>query len=61
MSVDAALFPEDHQMGWGAVLRNHTGALILSGSEGIDGLGSPELAQGLAIRPLGVSAMRYGV
>jgi hypothetical protein len=52
MNVDAALFPDDHRMGWGAVLRDHNGAFILSVSEGLPGFPTPELAEGFAIRAL---------
>jgi ribonuclease HI len=50
MNVNAALFPDDHRMGWGAVLRDHNGAFILSVSEGVPGFPTPELAEGFAIR-----------
>ena len=50
MCVDAALFPLLRRMGWGAVLRDHDGKVILSCSESLDGCPSPELAESLAVR-----------
>jgi hypothetical protein len=38
MNVDAALFPNEHHIGWGAVLHDRTRAFILSCSEGLSGL-----------------------
>jgi ribonuclease HI len=50
VNVDAALFPAEQRMGWGAVFRNHDGAFVLSCSEGLNGFPAPELAEALAVR-----------
>jgi hypothetical protein len=50
VNVDAALFPADKRMGWGAVVRDHHGTLKLTATEGIDGISTPEMAEALAIR-----------
>jgi ribonuclease HI len=50
INVDAALFPNEHRIGWDAVLRDHTGAFISSCSEGLSDFHDPEIAEGLAIR-----------
>jgi hypothetical protein len=44
VNVDAALFPAERRMGWGAVFRDHKGAFILSCSEGFTGFPTPEMA-----------------
>ena len=50
VNVDAAIFPAEHRMGWGAVIRDHLGALKLACSEGLAGITSPEIAEAVAIR-----------
>jgi ribonuclease HI len=50
VNVDAALFPTERRMGWGAVFRDHCGAFILSCSEGLTGFPTLEMAEALAIR-----------
>ncbi|KAM0846858.1 hypothetical protein ACQ4PT_055376 [Festuca glaucescens] len=50
VNVDAALFPPEQRMGWGAVFRNHAGEFLLSCSEGLHGLPPPELAEAIAVR-----------
>jgi ribonuclease HI len=50
LNVDAALFPAEKRMGWGAVLRDHTGTFLFSCAEGLDGLPVPELAEAIAAR-----------
>jgi hypothetical protein len=37
-------------MGWGAVVRDHHGAFVLSCSEGLAGLPVPEMAEAVAVR-----------
>jgi ribonuclease HI len=50
INIDAALFPSESRMGWGVVARDHTGAFILSYSEGSEGMPMPEVAEALAVR-----------
>jgi ribonuclease HI len=50
INVDAALFPSESRMGWGVVARDHTGAFILSCSEGSEVMPMPEVAEALAVR-----------
>jgi hypothetical protein len=50
INVDAALFPEDHRMGGGIVLRDHMGRFILSVSEGFNVFPAPELAEAMVAR-----------
>jgi hypothetical protein len=50
VNVDASFFHTEQRMGWGAVIRDHTGALKLACHEGIDGVYSPELAEALAVQ-----------
>jgi ribonuclease HI len=58
--VDAALFPDGSRMGWGAVIRDHTGVVKLSASEGIDCITSPEVAEALAIHSALSIAFHHG-
>jgi hypothetical protein len=60
MQVDAALFPPERRMGWGAVLRDHNGGFILCYNDGIDEFPSLELAEGLAIRRVLVVLKEHG-
>ena len=60
MHVDAALFPTEGRMGWGAVLRDHQGAFILSCSEGLMEFPDPEVAKGLAIRQASTTLRDHG-
>jgi ribonuclease HI len=48
VNVDAALFPTEQRMGWGAILRDHNGRFILCVREGLPGLPIPELAEAIA-------------
>jgi hypothetical protein len=50
VNVDAAIFLTEHQMGWGAVVRDHTGSILLACNEGVDGITAPELAEAIAVR-----------
>jgi ribonuclease HI len=50
VNVDAALFPAEQRMGWGAVVRDHNGAFLLSCIEGLAGLPVPEIAEVVAVR-----------
>jgi ribonuclease HI len=61
INVDAALFPQENRMGCGIVLRNHDGDFILSVSEGLAGLPSPEMAEALAARQALVISRDHGV
>jgi ribonuclease HI len=40
--VDAALFPNENRMGWGAVIRDHLGNFVLAASEGLQRCPAPE-------------------
>jgi ribonuclease HI len=60
VNVDAAIFAADHRMGWGAVVRDHSGLLKLACSEGIPGIVSPEIAEATAIRRALVVAKDHG-
>jgi hypothetical protein len=42
-NVDATLFPSEQLIGWGAVLRDHIDAFILSCSEGFSDFHDPEV------------------
>uniref|UniRef100_A0ACD5VMN9 Uncharacterized protein n=1 Tax=Avena sativa TaxID=4498 RepID=A0ACD5VMN9_AVESA len=37
-------------MGWGAVVRDHTGSLLFACNEGVEGITAPELAEAIAVR-----------
>ncbi|XP_071678387.1 uncharacterized protein [Lolium perenne] len=50
INVDAALFPGERRMGYGVVLRDHNGTIILYVSEGLGGMPQPEMAEALAVR-----------
>jgi hypothetical protein len=55
VNVNAAIFKQENQMGWGAVVRDH-GGLKLACNESINDILSPELAEATAIqRALSVS------
>jgi hypothetical protein len=41
MNMDAALFPDERRMGWGVVLRDHTGVFIHFCCEGLPELPAP--------------------
>jgi hypothetical protein len=60
VNVDAALFTDDNQMGWGAVGRDHRGTLKFPISEGITGISSPEVAEAIAIRTALTFALNNG-
>jgi ribonuclease HI len=61
INVDAALFPEEHRMGCGAVLRDHNGTFILSVSEGLGGMPLAEMAEALAVRRALTISRAHGV
>ena len=50
VDVDAEIFQNDHRMGWGAVVRDHTGSCVLACNGGAHGILSPELAEAMAVR-----------
>jgi hypothetical protein len=47
--------------GWGAVLRNHSGAFVLCAREGLEVFPTPELAEALAVRRALMVAKDHGV
>jgi hypothetical protein len=49
VNVDAAIFPADQRIGWGAVVRDHTGAFLLSCRENLAGLPAPKMAEAVAV------------
>jgi hypothetical protein len=48
VNVDAALFPGENRMGWGAAVCDHTSKLLCACSEGLEGMPALELAEALA-------------
>jgi ribonuclease HI len=56
INVDTALFSAERCMGWGAVLRDHSGTFMLAAQERLACFPPPELAEALAVcRALTVS------
>jgi hypothetical protein len=49
VNVDAAIFAAERHMRWGAVVRDHVGALKLACKEDIDDIITPEVAEATAI------------
>ena len=61
VNVDAALFPAEQRMGWGAVLRDHNGGFIMCAREGLPGFPAPELAEAIAVRRALMLTKEHGV
>jgi hypothetical protein len=58
--LDAALFSDDRRMGCGVIIRDHKGKFLLSCSEGMAGLPTPEMAETIAARRVLSIARSYG-
>ncbi|KAM0914022.1 hypothetical protein ACQ4PT_011738 [Festuca glaucescens] len=50
VNVDAAVFQSENLVGWGAVVRDHRGAVQLAGHGTVQGSLGPEAAEALAVR-----------
>ena len=50
VNSDAAIFSSSNSMGFGTVIRDHTGACLAACGEHVEGVTSPELAEALALR-----------
>ncbi|XP_051212022.1 uncharacterized protein [Lolium perenne] len=50
VNVDAAVFKAENLDGWGAVIRDHHGAVKLAGHGSVQGGASPEAAEAFAVR-----------
>jgi ribonuclease HI len=60
VNVDASLFPAEHHMGWGAVVRDHNGAFLLCCNEGLAALSAHKPAEVLAARQAPQLAKYHG-
>ena len=47
---DAAIFSSSNRMGFGTVIRDHSGACLAACGEHVDGVTSPNMAEALALR-----------